>query len=571
MITEDERRWPLGLYGLPTRSGKIKDLSKFDAQFFGVHGKQANLMDPQARLLLELTYEAMVDAGVNPQTMRGTRTGVYVGASVSEVEEGLAMDISKVSGYALTGCSRSMFANRVSYTFDLQGPSYSMDTACSSSALAINQALLGLRTGQCDAAIVGGVSICLRPVSALQFHKLNMLAVDGKCKFLDESANGYVRAETCSVIFLQKKSEAKRIYATILHAKTNTDGYKDEGITFPSSHSQSSLMYQTLKEAKVDPNEIKYIEAHGTGTGVGDPSETGAIAEVFCKGNRKEPLLIGGVKSCLGHSEPASGLNSVAKVLVAFENKVIPANLHFNKPNPNIPALINGQIKPIVENTPFVDSIVPVNSFGFGGVNVHILLKPHLQEPTKDNQNIIETIPRVIPICGRTEESVNNIFDFLEQNPKKLTRDLLALLYDMSQTTDSSGMNYRGFLLAKKSDEENALSFTREVTRVQEKRPLWFVFSGMGSQWTAMAKGMMSLDVFNKSIQKSAQTLKPLGVDLLHLLLSDDESALETTVAPFVAIAAVQIALVDFLKEMEIVPDGIVGHSVGELGCAYGD
>ncbi|XP_054155200.1 fatty acid synthase-like [Oppia nitens] len=570
MITEDDRRWPSGLYGLPTRCGKIKDLSKFDAQFFGVHGKQANLMDPQARLLLELTYEAIVDAGINPQTLRGSRTGVYVGACVSEVEEGLSMDISKVSGYALTGCSRAMFANRISYTFDFQGPSYSMDTACSSSALAINQALLGLRTGQCDAAIVGGVNVCLRPVSALQFHKLNMLAVDGKCKFLDESGNGYVRSETCSIILLQKKSEAKRLYATVIHAKTNTDGYKDEGITFPSSISQASLMHQTLKEANIDPNDIKYIEAHGTGTPAGDPSETNAIAKVFCQ-NRKEPLLIGGVKSNLGHSEPASGLNSLAKVLITFENKCIPGNLHFNTPNPNIPALINGQVVPITKNTPFVDSVVPINSFGFGGVNVHILLKPHQKELTSESYKIIENIPRLIPVCGRTEESVNNIFDFLEQNPKRVTRELLSLLFDISQTTESSGMNHRGYLLAKNNEEEDTISFTREVSRIQDKRPLWFVFSGMGSQWTAMAKGMMTLDVFNKSIQKSVQILKPLGIDLLNLILSDDDSALETTVAPFVAIAAVQIALTDLLKELEIEPDGIVGHSVGELGCAYGD
>ena len=235
MITEDDRRWPLGLYGLPTRSGKIKDLSKFDAQFFGIHGKQANLMDPQARLLLELTYEAMVDSGVNPADYRGTRTGVYIGACVSEVEEGLAQDVSKVSGYALTGCSRSMFANRISFTFDLQGPSYSMDTACSSSLLALQQAVLGIRSGQCDQAIVGGVNVCLRPVTALQFNKLSMLSKDGKCKHMDSGANGYVRAEACATIFLQRKSSAKRIYATVVHAKTNTDGYKTEGTSRSST------------------------------------------------------------------------------------------------------------------------------------------------------------------------------------------------------------------------------------------------------------------------------------------------------------------------------------------------
>ena len=229
----------------------------------------------------------------------------------------------------MTGSGRSMFANRISYTFDLRGPSYAVDTACSSSALAINQAVLDLRTGQTDAAIVGGVNICLRPVTTFQFFSLNMLSPDGKCKFLDESVNGYVRSEACSVLLLQKKSDAKRVYATVVHTKTNTDGYKGEGLTFPSSVSQAVLMYSTLKEAKVDPTQIKYIEAHGTGTGAGDPTEVKAIAQIFCE-NRSEPLLVGGVKSNLGHTESSSGLCSIAKVLITFEKKTIPASLHFN-------------------------------------------------------------------------------------------------------------------------------------------------------------------------------------------------------------------------------------------------
>jgi len=303
------------------------------------------------------------------------------------------------------------------------------------------------------------------------------LSVDGSCKFLDSSANGYVRSETCSVIFLQKKSEAKRIYATILHAKTNTDGYKDQGITYPSWQSQSKLMKSTLREAGIKPTDIKFVEAHGTGTGAGDPAESQAIFDVFCK-DRKEPLLVGGVKSNLGHSEPASGLCSIAKILITFENKCIPGNLHFKVPNPNIPALVSGAIKPVTENTPFTDSVVAVNSFGFGGVNVHVLLKPHQKEISQESYKITENIPRLIPISGRTEESVNYIFDFLEQNPKKVTRDLLALLYDISQTTESSGMNYRGYLLAK-NFEENTTAFPREVARVPEKRPIWYIFSGL--------------------------------------------------------------------------------------------
>lgn len=433
-------------------------------------------MDPQARMLLELTYEALCDAGVNPYTLRGTRTGVYVGASVSEVEEGLAQDVSKVSGYALTGCSRSMFANRISYTFDFQGPSYAMDTACSSSFLAFQQAILGLRSGQCDQAIVGGVSICLRPVSALQFHKLNMLSPEGKCKHMDASADGYVRSEACSVIFLQKKSDAKRIYATVVHTKTNTDGYKKEGITHPSGDAQRELMEEVLQEAGVDPLEVHFVEAHGTGTKLGDPIEIDAISQVYCKG-RTEPLLIGGVKSNMGHTEPASGLCSLAKVLIAFENKCIPANLHLNTPNPSILPLKEGRIKPVLENTPFPGGIAAVNSFGFGGVNVHALVKSNDKEFTGESFKIYDAVPRVVTMCGRTEQSVNSFFDFIEKNPSRVSREFLALVSEVSKVPGTTGMNHRGYMLMKDKAEDE--TYFREVVRVPEKRPLWFVFSGM--------------------------------------------------------------------------------------------
>lgn len=464
-----------------------------------------------------------------------------------------------------------MFANRISYAFDFQGPSYTMDTACSSSFLALQQAFQAIRTNQCDQAIVGGVNICVRPASSLQFHKLNMLSPDGKCHHLDSRANGYVRSESCSVIFLQRKNQAKRIYATIINAKTNTDGHKDEGITFPSYISQRNLMKEVVSEAKINPLDVVYVEAHGTGTMAGDPVETKSIANVYCVG-RTQPLLIGSVKTNLGHAEPASGLNSIAKMLVTFENRMIPANLHYKSPNTSIPELINGLVKPVDENTPYDGGIVAINSFGFGGVNVHVLLKPNQKEIPKEQAAfpIIDRIPRLILATGRTEESVDHIFDFIEKNPTKITREFLSLLQDVSMTEENSGMNYRGFVLMDNQPDCVAIS-PKEIHRISEKRPVWFVYSGMGSQWNSMAKKLMCIDVFRKSIEKSAAILKPYEVDLMELLLSEDENALEATVSPFVAIAAIQIALTDILRLLRIEPDGIVGHSVGELGCAYAD
>uniref|UniRef100_A0A915KYV4 Ketosynthase family 3 (KS3) domain-containing protein n=1 Tax=Romanomermis culicivorax TaxID=13658 RepID=A0A915KYV4_ROMCU len=219
-------------FDLPERHGKLKDLTKFDAAFFGVHPKQASNMDPQLRLLLEVTYEALIDAGINPQQIRGSNTGVFVGCSGSETNAALTKDPETVVGYSLTGCVRSMFANRVSYAFDFRGPSFAVDTACSSSLLALQLALDAIRQEQCDAAVVAGTGLTLAPTTALQFLRLGMLSPQGKCQSFDANGDGYVRAEGVVAIFLQRSASAKRCYATVVHAKSNTDGYKEQGKVF---------------------------------------------------------------------------------------------------------------------------------------------------------------------------------------------------------------------------------------------------------------------------------------------------------------------------------------------------
>ena len=301
-------------------------------------------MDPQLRLLLELTHEALIDAGINPLEARGSRTGVFIGVSDSESSEYWTSDPDQINGYGLTGCCRAMFPNRISYTFDFNGPSYAIDTACSSSLFAFQQAMTAIKTGQCDAAIVGGVNLLLKPTSSLQFHRLGMLSPEGACKAFDVSGNGYVRSEAAVVVYLQKSDVARRVYATVLGSKTNTDGNKEQGITYPSGAMQNKLMREVYAEAGISPLEVSYVEAHGTGTKVGDPQEVNSIADLFCK-NRKTPLLLGSIKSNMGHSEPASGLCSLAKILIAMESGFIPPNLHFKDPNPDIPALCDGRLK----------------------------------------------------------------------------------------------------------------------------------------------------------------------------------------------------------------------------------
>lgn len=225
-------------------------------------------MDPQLRLLLELTHEAIIDAGFNPTELRGSRTGVYVGVSNSETEEMWTADPDKINGYALTGCCRAMFPNRISYTFDFCGPSYAVDTACSSSMFALAQAVTAMRAGHCDAAIVAGTNLCLKPANSLNFHRLSMLSPQGRCAAFDASGNGYVRSEAAVVVVLQRRANARRVYATVRGARMNTDGTKVQGITFPSGDMQRRLAKETFEEAGLRPQDVVYVEAHGTGTKV---------------------------------------------------------------------------------------------------------------------------------------------------------------------------------------------------------------------------------------------------------------------------------------------------------------
>uniref|UniRef100_A0A6B2E4Y7 Fatty acid synthase n=1 Tax=Phlebotomus kandelakii TaxID=1109342 RepID=A0A6B2E4Y7_9DIPT len=560
MVNDDPRRWPAGLYDLPTRLGKIKqeDLENFDQTFFGVHQKQAEGMDPVLRMLLESTHEAIIDSGFNPQDLRGTRTGVYIGVSASETEQYWCGDPDLVNGYGLTGCARAMFANRLSFTFDFRGPSYAVDTACSSSLYAMAQAFEDIRAGRCDAAVVAGAGIILKPTMSLQFKRLNMLSPDGACRAFDESGAGYVRSDGCVVTFLQKAKDARRVYSTILNIRTNTDGAKEQGITYPSGDMQKRLIKETFEDINLNPHDVVYVEAHGTGTKVGDPQEVNAICDYFCK-DRKTPLLIGSVKSNMGHSEPASGVCSVAKVLIAMEEGVIPGNLHYKSPNPELHGIVDGRLKVVDRNMPWNGGIIALNSFGFGGANAHVIMKSN---PKPKVLSPLDGFPRLAVASGRTIDAVQTMLEDIEAHSDD--EEYIALVNEI-HSKNIPLHNYRGYTVMDKGEP------LREVIELAEtKRPVWFVYSGMGSQWAHMAKELMQIDVFSKSIHRCAEALRPEGIDLVDVVTKLDESRFDV-LNSFVSIATLQVALTDVLTHLGIVPDGIVGHSVGELGCAYAD
>ncbi|CAD6237321.1 GSCOCG00002249001-RA-CDS, partial [Cotesia congregata] len=568
LITKDHRRWDLDHTELPPYGGKISNLEKFDADFFGVNFKDAHSMDPMSRMVLEHSYEAIVDAGVNPKHLKGSNTGVFFATCYVESEKALIYENPKINAKGILGCSKAMLANRISHWLGVTGPSYNVDTACSSSFFAMEHAYRAIRDGRCDAAIVGGANLSLHPYVTLSFHRLGVLSADGHCKSFSDEANGYVRSETVSVAFLQKAKNAKRIYATIVHGKTNCDGFKEQGITFPSSIMQGVLLKEFYEECKIAPSALNYLEAHGTGTAVGDPEELNAIDSVFCAG-RVKPLRIGSIKSNLGHAEPASGMCSIAKVLIANETGIIAPNLHYTGPRKGVKCLEEGRVQVITEPTPWEGGYAGVNSFGFGGANAHILLKSNPIEKVNGGAPN-DDLPRLVVVSGRTEEAVEVLLNDVSTHiveTRPLDAEYVRLLHDIHADSISEHL-YRGYTIVRRR-----LTTANRIRDIKQhrglERPIWYILFGMGSQWPSMGTAFLRFPIFAQAIRKCDAVLKPRGVDIYDILTNPNESTFENDVNSFVGIAAVQIGLVDLLTSLGIVPKRIIGHSVGELACAY--
>lgn len=535
--------------------GKLKRLDLFDAQYFGLAENAVDDLDPQIRIVHETTCEAIMDAGIDPEELRGSNTGIYVGCCDYDTESAHKENDSNPTAFP-----QHLFG-RISHAFDFHGPICMTDTACASSFTAMNEAVRAVRAGVCDQAIVNGISIHVSPFVSLSYHVNQMTAQAGKSKSLDASADGYVRAETVVSVLIQRRSKAKRIYATVVNTKTNIDGYKLEGLTYPRMSAQRDLMIAAYREAGIDPTKLTYMEAHLTGTPAGDPVESQAIMEATCQG-RTKPLLVGAMKSNMGHSEGASGLAAVTKACLAFQHDELPPNIHYKSPNPAIEGLKTGVLKPVIKRTPFYDDLIGLNSFGIGGVNVHTILGANKKRLSTSD---VHKLPLLVPVCGRTTDGLHKSIDYIEKNKSKVNTEFVALAVDAFKIRPTpSGMNTRGYALLH---DDKCM---RRVVSCKEKKPLWLVFSGFGSQWPAMAKALMPIKTFADSIHKCNKIAAELGVDLMPLLL--DETFNNTHAgATFVAIASVQIALVDLLYSLDLRPDGIVAHSAGEVGAAYAD
>jgi len=373
------------------RAGLVDDATGFDAPFFGVSAREAEWIDPQHRMLLETAWRAVEHSGNAPTALANTRTGVFIGLSTHDYL-GMASETlthPEIEAYLAIGTSGAAGAGRISYRLGLQGPAVTVDTACSSSLVAIHQACQALQLGECDLALAGGANVLLSPATMITFSQSRMLAPDGRCKTFDEAADGYVRGEGCGVVVIKRLDDAirdgDRIRAVIRGSAVNQDGASG-GLTVPNGVAQQRVITEALERAGVEAADVDYLEAHGTGTSLGDPIEVQAAAAVLGKGRDGDrPLLIGSAKTNIGHLEAAAGVAGVLKVVLSLEHQELPKHLNFRNPSPHIP-WDRIPVRVVDEAVSWEHGerprIAGVSSFGFSGTNAHIILEEAPQAPT---------------------------------------------------------------------------------------------------------------------------------------------------------------------------------------------
>ncbi|MCT2034409.1 type I polyketide synthase, partial [Dietzia cinnamea] len=375
----------------PNRGGWLDDteVKDFDAEFFGMSPREAEMVDPQQRLALELTWEALENAHIPASDLKGREVGVFMGSSSSDYQVLLTSDSAAASPYAVTGASNSIISNRISYTFDFRGPSMTLDTACSTSLVAIHEAVNSLRLHESDLVVAGGVNMMLAPAATMGFAKTGAaLSPDGRIKAFSSDANGICRAEGGGVFILKRLSEAERdgdeVLAVIKGSAVNSDG-RSNGMTAPNPDAQVSVLRQAYADAGVDPREVDYIEAHGTGTILGDPIEATALGQVLGRGRDADrPTLLGSAKTNFGHMESAAGAAGLAKIILGMQHDAVPPTINYAGPNPYID-FDAARLSVVTETTPWPRysgrAVAGISGFGFGGTNAHVVVAEYRPQP----------------------------------------------------------------------------------------------------------------------------------------------------------------------------------------------
>jgi polyketide synthase 13 len=588
------------LDALPRHGGYLDDIAGFDAEFFGVAPREARLMDPQQRMVLEVAWEALEHAGIAPDSLRGSATGVYVGVSSVDYSQ-LTVTHLDAEAWSSTGASASISANRLSYALDLRGPSVTVDTACSSSLVAVHQACQALRLGEITTALVGGANALISPTSTASMAALGVLSPDGRCKAFDASADGITRAEGCGMLVLKRLVDAERdgdrVLAVIRASAVNSDG-RSNGLTAPNPQAQEALLTAAYEAAGVDPAEIDYVEAHGTGTLLGDPIEAGALGAVLGAGrDPARPLLIGSVKSNLGHLEAAAGVAGLIKVVLAMRADVVPPSLHYDVPNPHI-RFAESRLRVVREPSAWPRygrvARAGVSAFGFGGTNAHVVLEemprvpvvaPAVGPSTEDP----EPRPAVALVSATSDERLRAAAGHLAAWAASSDGadgsaaggaaggglDVADVTYTLARRRRPG--NQRAAVVAASMDE-----LAEGLRRVAEGRPgpgaftgtasrsphqaVW-LFSGYGSQWAGMGQGLLRAnETFAAGVDDLADLfVEYAGVSLRKIVETEHMVRLEPTQ---LGIFGVQLALARLWRSYGLEPAGVIGNSMGEVAAA---
>ncbi|WP_442509431.1 thioester reductase domain-containing protein [Novipirellula sp. SH528] len=575
------------------RGGFVDQLKQFDPAFWGISPREAMRMDPQQRWLLETAWEACEDAGIAPSTLRGTSVGVFVGAASHDYGTLQLNDLANLDVHTNTGGTLSIAANRISYMFDFKGPSLAVDTACSSALVAVALACRAIWSGECDAALAGGVNALITPNTSIGFSKASMLSPSGECYAFDARANGYVRGEGAGLVLLKPLSQAiqqnDRIYAVLRSAVVNQDG-QTSSMTVPSVAGQSEMLSAAYREAGVAPQDVAYMEAHGTGTPVGDPIEAEALGRVLSQGRADDDVCyMGSIKTNIGHLECASGVAGLVKAALVLDRKQIPANRNYETPNASIPLdRYRLQVPTELRSLRSLNDqppIAAVNSFGFGGTNAHVVLQAAPDREHSHGDRVSAERPFVLPISARDESALREYAERYRQRLKTIDGDLADFCY--SAAARKEHYNHRLTVIGKNPQElrqrlaqwlehgetsEGIVPAHSATLSTARSDANVFVFTGQGSQWCGMGQSLIKREpIVRETLEEIDGLFQSLaGWSLLREMeLPDRESNIQQTRVAQPAIFAIQVALVRLWASWGIRPASVVGHSVGEVAAAW--
>ncbi|MFF9757100.1 type I polyketide synthase, partial [Streptomyces sp. NPDC014344] len=509
--------------------GFLEDVEGFDAAFFGVSPREALTMDPQQRLVLETSWEALERAGVRPESLNESRTGVYLGTMSSDYGD-LGTDLDALDGYVSTGKASSVVSGRVSYTLGLQGPAVTVDTACSSSLVALHLAVQALRQGECEVALAGGVTVMSTPALFVEFSRLKGMAGDGRCKSFSADADGAGWAEGAGVLLLKRLSAAERdgdrVLAVIRGSAVNQDG-RSQGLTAPNGPSQQRVIRDALEAARLTPADIDAVEAHGTGTSLGDPIEAGALAEVFGPERPDgRPVWLGSSKSNIGHAQAAAGVVGVIKMVLALQHEVLPKTLHADEPTPLIEWDSSGLALLNEARAWTSDGERPrragVSSFGLSGTNAHVVIEespvPSAVDPSEDRPSATGN-PVPVVVSGQSEEALRaqagRWASWLSGREGVSLSDV-AVTAGRHRSQLASRASVVASDVAGLVEGLSALAEGRSLDSVvsgtaERRGKVVFVFPGQGSQWSGMGRGLLeSCPVFTEAVERCDVALRPL-------------------------------------------------------------